>query len=172
MRGGPRVALLVARSLLAGPSGCDSALRFLSTYDYDPAAQAGWLTLGKTDNLTLLAEGWAKYRIPALIELSQDASDSLWCANNGTLRPCGGRGSATFAARLSSFRAAVRPHMKSGACVGALLGDELMAADGASWDDLSFVADSLRSAMGPEALLYERCVSPGPARYAACSELA
>lgn len=33
--------------------------------------------------------------------------------------------------------------------------DELMAADGVSWEDLSFVADSLRSVMGPEALLYE-----------------
>lgn len=121
MRGGPGVVPLVAALLTIGPRSCDSALRYLSTYDYDPAAQAGWLTLGKTDNLTLLAEGWAKYRIPALIELSQDTSDSLWCASNRSLRPCGGRDSATFAARLSSFGAAVRPHMKSGACVGAFL---------------------------------------------------
>eukprot|EP01046_Picozoa_sp_COSAG06_P108412 COSAG06_NODE_54824_length_292_cov_1.611399_1_plen_54_part_10 len=29
------------------------------------------------------------------------------------------------------------------------------AQDGASWDDLSFVADGLRSVLGPAALLYE-----------------
>ena len=148
-------SLLAASLVAAGPSGCFGTLQYLSMYDYDPAAQAGWLTLGKTDNMTLLAEGWAKYRIPSLIELSQGAADSLWCSTNKSLRPCGGRGSATFAARLVSFAGAVRPHMKSGACVGVFLGDELMAADGASWEDLSFVADSLRSVMGPKAILYE-----------------
>jgi len=121
---------VIALALACGaPVRCGGALRYLSSYDYDPAAQAGWLTLGKTDNLTLLVEGWKKYRIPALIELSQGGGDSLWCANStGSLIPCGGRGSATFAARLAAFGAKVRPHLASGACRGAFLGDELMAA--------------------------------------------
>eukprot|EP01052_Picozoa_sp_SAG31_P014191 SAG31_NODE_873_length_11325_cov_34.061197_4_plen_330_part_00 len=142
-------------TLLMGVATTESALRYLSIYDYDPDAQSGWLTLGKTDNLTLLADGWKRHRIPALIELSKNDRDSLWCGNGSALEPCGGRGSAVFSARLQAFGKMIRPHLSSGACAGAFLGDELMAADGASWEDLSFVADSLRSVMGPNALLYE-----------------
>ena len=86
----------------AGAGG--STLRHLSSYDYDPAAQRGWLTLGKTDNLTLLAEGWARYRLPALFELGQnDPSSSLLCFTNGSkpMIPCGGHdaGSLPFYCR-------------------------------------------------------------------------
>jgi len=143
--------------LAAGAGG--STLRHLSTYDYDPAAQRGWLTLGKTDNLTLLAEGWARYRLPALFELGQnDPSSSLLCLTNGSkhpMIPCGGRGSPTFAVNLAALGAALRPHLASGACAGVFLGDELMGAWDLSWADLSAVADGLRHTLGPAALLYE-----------------
>ena len=143
--------------LAAGAGG--STLRHLSSYDYDPAAQRGWLTLGKTDNLTLLAEGWARYRLPALFELGQnDPSSSLLCLTNGSkhpMIPCGGRGSPTFAANLAALGAALRPHLASGACAGVFLGDELMGAWDLSWADLGYIADGLRHTLGPTALLYE-----------------
>jgi hypothetical protein len=97
------VAVLVL-ALHASPAG--GKLAFLSSYDYDPAAQHGWLTLGKTDNLTLLLQGWGEHRIPALFELGKSGPEDLWCFSgtqntSNPLIPCGGRGSATFAARLS-----------------------------------------------------------------------
>ena len=153
------LALVLALVLLpARPAG--GKLAYLSSYDYDPAAQHGWLTLGKTDNLTLLLHGWETHRIPALIELGKSGPDDLWCFSgpqntSNPLIPCGGRGSATFAARLAAFGVAMKPHLESGACAGAFLGDELMAAWDLSWEDLCFVSDGLRQVLGPKALLYE-----------------
>lgn len=47
---------------LSLPAKVGSSLQHLTMFDYDPAAQHSWATLGKTDNVTLLDEGWAKYR--------------------------------------------------------------------------------------------------------------
>ena len=57
----------------------EGELQHLLFYDYDPQAQRSFVTLGKTDNATLLTEGWAQYKLPALLELTKSRSDSLWC---------------------------------------------------------------------------------------------
>ena len=151
------VVLLVQLLRMVG-SGAAPGIEHMTMYDFDPAAQHTWLTMGKTDNVTLLDEAWAKYKLPSLIELTKSGPQSLWCFTNGThnpLVPCGGRGSAEWDRRLQAFGAAMRPRLLSGACVGAFLGDELMAAWDLSWSDLSYVADGLRQVLGPRALLYE-----------------
>ena len=90
------VVLLVQLLRMVG-SGVAPGIEHMTMYDFDPAAQHTWLTMGKTDNVTLLDEAWAKYKLPSLIELTKSGPQSLWCFTNGThnpLVPCGGRGSA------------------------------------------------------------------------------
>jgi hypothetical protein len=124
MPAAPAAALLLLLLLLAGPPRTEPALSELLFYDYDPTAQRDWLTLGKTDNITLLQEGWNRYRLPALLELSKSGPTDLWCftAGKNPLIPCGGRGSAEWTTRLAAFGAMLRPHLRSGSCRGVFLG--------------------------------------------------
>jgi hypothetical protein len=148
---------LLAALLLAHVT--EASLKHLTMYDFDPAAQHQWLSMGKTDNITLLTLAWEKYKLPSLMSIGVGGppDSTLWCFTKGKkpLIPCGGRGSTEWSTRLAAFGAAVRPLLKSGACVGVFLGDELMAAWDLSWSDLSYVADGLRAELGPAALLYE-----------------
>ena len=150
-----------------GPLFVEGELQHLLFYDYDPQAQRSFVTLGKTDNATLLTEGWAQYKLPALLELTKGGPNSLWCfsdtqnasnkvsGHSNPLIPCGGRDSAIWHSRLAAFGNSTRTLMRSGACKGVFLGDELMAAFDLSWSDLSYVANGLREQLGPAAILYE-----------------